>query len=278
MRTTTYDLAALGQRRYANWQFPASPETLDLFLQLYAIRPVNVTAIAEGTENQTFLVACRRQHYVLRVYRSNRKPTSAISNEIAFMQYLGDHDVPVPSLIRNNEKHLVSSVATHGTNWNAILMTYMSGTHPSGCSKQLLGRMARLQAQMHVLGDSFARLQTTDLGYRPMGIRSPRGYCHMDLTFPNILIDERGHISAVLDFDDATVRPLIDCLVTTLWRSDQLRQNPDLSSYYVSEYEAVRPLRRAERFRLRSRLALRGRLLAPLGRRLTVRLRLRTTT
>lgn len=268
MSQTTYLLGTTGSRRHEKWQFPANPTSLELLLRRYYVTPQRVTAIAEGSENQTFVVECRRAKYVLRVYRSKRKTVRDIMTEVDFMEFLHARKIPVPQIIRNARGSYVTEVIIGGTKWHAILMTHMPGNHPTGNSKEMLGQLARLQARMHLLGQQYGmsleRADTTR--QKADDPRLPRGFCHLDLTSFNLLVSHGGRISAVLDFDDLAYRPLVDCLSTTMLRTPRLMAQPELATYYLTEYEKVRPMTRREKIRLQTRLVFRGRILARLKR------------
>ncbi len=82
----------------------------------------------------------------------------------------------------------------------------------------------------------------------PAGL--PIGVVHADVTPVNLLVDESGAITALLDFDDCKQTFLayeIACLVGGFGRDDHRRLDPDRMRSLIDAYDAVRPLTARER-------------------------------
>ena len=253
-----YELDKSGPKLFSKWQFPCAPGSIQTVLDYYDLRPTNVTYSAAGVENQTLIVQCADARYVLRVYRQHKKTTYEIESEIDFMQYLAEKGIPVPEVIRNSSGGLITEAMVDGVSWKCIVMTFMPGEPIRYCSRDLLGEIARLQAQIHILGTEYANLRGTlrqqqrnKSSLRLVGSGLTWGFTHFDITRNNVLALD-GKVSALLDFDDMGFGLVVDCLARSLVPSAGLVATPEERSYYVSQYQAVLPLSRLEKLRLRA--------------------------
>ena len=258
MRSVFYELDKPGPKLFGEWQFPCAPDSIKIVLDYYDLCPNEVSCSVAGVENQTLIIRCTDARYVLRVYRQHKKTTYEIESEIDFMQYLAEKGVPVPEVIRNSSGSLITEAVVDGVSWKCIVMSYMSGEPIRYCSKDLLGEIARLQAQIHILGAQYAVLRgilrqqlRNKTSLRLVGSGLTWGFTHFDITRNNVLALD-GHISALLDFDDMGFGLVVDCLARSLVPSAGLVATPQERAFYVGQYQAVMPLSALEKLRLRA--------------------------
>jgi Ser/Thr protein kinase RdoA (MazF antagonist) len=81
----------------------------------------------------------------------------------------------------------------------------------------------------------------------------PIGVCHLDLNPTNILLDNNGEITAIIDFDGSTITylilDLIDIIEMICWGDDSENLKLDLirAKRIIKEYMKVRPLSEVEK-------------------------------
>lgn len=261
-------------KRYQELQFPITRDNVRQLLRRYAIEPESISVPKSGIENTTLIIASAGNSCVLRIYRQNKKTTSAIKQEVAFMRYLAANGIPVPPVITNTNGEDVTEVSIKSTVWQCLMMTFIDGHHPATYTNLLISQMAHIQAQTHLLGENYRRtLPSAQLNYvSPRAIYSvmadlilPKGPCHMDFTVGNILV-RNGQISAVLDFDDMKEAPVVDCLAASIKRLIRDTNGSRRMALYLEAYQQVRQLTGAEKQRLYERLFIRPRVIQAIGK------------
>jgi len=256
-------------------QIGHSHDAVKAILRAYGISEFTFSVADSGIENTTFIVVTPQEQYALRVYRHSKKQDGEIERELAFMDALRAQGMPIPVVLPNTKGEQISTVSFDDKTWEALLCEYVEGVHPTAYTETLICRMADLQAQMHSLGAAFdsdnaptrhlkhlaeaefvkridiARLRSTDLQQLIERISDyqisidpalPYGYSHFDFDAGNILVDARGELSAILDFDDLQYGPLVVCLGYTLYDILQETSSVELVRAYIARYNKTRKL------------------------------------
>lgn len=257
----------------AEKQFTPSHERIAEILESYDLQLVAYKSAQSGIENCTLFVDTSKGNYVLRIYRQDKKTNEAIIAEFDFVQYLSKHAIPVAPAIKNLNGHYV----TYYSEWQAILMLYVGGTHAALYDTDLIMQLATTQANMHLLAATYTTppalqrrltilkdtyflpkvdMTTVCSEAQPLLDRAaryavtlpsglPAGVCHMDYDVNNILVNDNHDIAAVLDFDDATLAPFAACLGYTLW-DIMSQEDKGLVDDYLAIYMSVRSMTKAE--------------------------------
>jgi len=267
-------------------QFAPTQETVQRILSHYGLPLSRFELATGGIENITGLIRSGSTRYVLRVYRQHRKSDDAIQLELDFMAFLRKNRLPVPTIMSTPSGHTFAVTELAGRRWQSILMEYAPGRHPTRYTPKLVEDMAQLQAKMHLLGEQYAnechitgdinelRLQdplvlerllndpTVSAEKRAfveraqryvveLDRRLPRGLSHFDYEANNLFTNAADQVTAILDFDDVRYMPLIVCLGYTLHEIlAQTDNNLSLIKRYLQAYEAIRPIRMAEKIAL----------------------------
>lgn len=263
---------------HPNDQFIPSQENVSLLLAQYGLQLINSWPADSGIENCTIIAQTTSARYVLRIYRQHKKGDTDIKQELDFVTYLHQYNIPVAPPLPNASGELISRIEQDGRTWQVILMPHMQGEHAQHYSKKLLKNLAALQASMHDLAaqyqktstrpDKQPKLQSTPplrIAYNRSALSSdqqgfieraknyvvhfeesiPQGLCHLDYDNDNVL-SESGNITAILDFDELSIAPYVMCLAHTLW--DIAFELGDSGvAEYLDEYEKHRPLSTKER-------------------------------
>lgn len=265
--------------RYDN-QFPVNSTSVAGLLTQFSIYEFTYELLSGGIENTSIKVQSRSNEYVLRIYRKNKKSDQEINDELGFMNYLSSSGLPIPVVFHSTDTSYISHVEIDGYNWQAILMECCRGEHPSEYEDKVIESMATIQAKMHIFGAEYMKYQprqnqwnelkeqwfthkidtsvyddTQLLGfldraksfYARLEDDLPIGYSHFDYFDANLLVNDKGVVSSILDFDDLACGPLVICLGFTL--GGLARQSEDTSrlSLYLEFYQKTRPLSVKER-------------------------------
>lgn len=216
---------------------------------------------------------------MVRVYAQNKNDGN-IFFEIAFQDYLREHDIPTPFIHKNKNGNELTISEIDGKHWQIILMNFVEGQSVTiKPSYEHLTELATLQAKMHLLGmefaknsskpkklwadlhDSFApKVESTTVGGKevqdliqrikaysyPFKTDLPYGYNHLDIDFDGNMLTKDNRVSGILDFDDLQYSPLIVCLDFSLWNVLD-DEGIDAMRHYLKEYETIRPLTSVER-------------------------------
>lgn len=259
-------------------QFNTNENTIMTALEQYTFSLIAFEAAKSGIENTTILVDTDKGRFVLRVYRQNKKTDRAIKEEIRFIHYLAQNNLPVPIVQPNTNHQHLTHVSVDNLRWQLVLMEYMPGTHAPHYSIPLIKNMARTQAKLHLLSEKYdydasdltkltvlretgiiKQIVKESLNNRLIGfieraeqykvavsLELPSGVCHLDYSKGNILVDNDSNVSALLDFDDMEVAPYVICLGFALYhlRHDGCSQVEQ--EEYLNQYKATRKLSEAE--------------------------------
>jgi O-antigen/teichoic acid export membrane protein/aminoglycoside phosphotransferase (APT) family kinase protein len=251
--------------------FPNDAE-LSTMLHVYNISEYTATPLGNGSNNRTVLVHTAGRQFVLRIYRPYAHKDISIEREIDFTAYIARHGLPVPRIITNSKGKKLSHSDMAEMRWQYILMEFVPGSHPIVYNKNLLTHMARLQAQLHRNGILYALAVhriTRQYGlkqkhHKERIIRAlvPQGISHFDYDSTNLLVDNKGNITSILDFEGLRYGPLVVCIYFSLTCIYDKRHNKAMLRYYLAIYQQTRKLRSLEKFLLRLSLVMRYKELA----------------
>lgn len=221
--------------------------------------------IGGGDRSGTWLVEQAGRRYVLKMYAASKRSRQQLQQELDFMERLQAGGIPVPRLLPAGQTNERLATVTHArVTWYGILMSFERGRHADDYTEKLIDNMARVQAQIHCLGEQAPVAAREGLVHKDGSFRSglmgflPKGLSHFDYYKGNVL-SHYNTVTCVIDFEGLRYDPLIVCLFFTL--SDVYAESRQLSyvSRYVSAYQAGRPLSRLEQAVLRLALVLRFR-------------------
>src|SRR5256885_124988 len=89
---------------------------------------------------------------------ANQKKSDAdILLELDFMAHLRNHGLPLPAIISSSDHQPLVVCELDQQKWQCVLMEHAQGAHPEAFTPLLLDHMATLQAQMHTLGEQYAK-------------------------------------------------------------------------------------------------------------------------
>ena len=229
--------------------FVPSQENVRAILARYNLPFTRFLPTTHGIENLTLLVWSQRKKYVLRVYPQQKKSDADILLELDFMTHLRNDGLPLPAIISSSDHQPLVVCELDQQNWQCVLMEHAQGAHPEAFTPLLLDHMATLQAQMHTLGEQYAKTHNMKSGRAILRETSvtdellknstlesslqnflwrvkafvvelhdslPKGLSHFDFDIENILTKHDG-VTAILDFGDMESMPLVVCLGYTLW-------------------------------------------------------------
>src|SRR6266700_2571710 len=264
--------------------FVPSLKNVRAILARYNLPLTRFLHATHGIENVTLLVWSQRNKYVLRVYPQKKKSDADILLELDFMSHLRNNALPLPAIISSSDNQLLVVCELDHNKWQCVLMEHAQGTHPEAFTPALLDHMATLQAQMHTLGEQYAKTHNIKSGRAALRETSvidellkntagessfqnflervkafvvelhdslPKGLSHFDFDIENILT-KHDRVTAILDFGDMECMPLVVGLGYTLW--DVLFENggsPAMVARYLQTYQAVRQLSQREKAVLR---------------------------
>jgi Ser/Thr protein kinase RdoA (MazF antagonist) len=257
--------------------FVPSAETVDAILGDYGMSLEDYRFPETGMQNTTLLVATSLGAYALRIYRQGKKDDPAIENEIHLMQHLHTDSIPVPAVVPTTFGQLMTHLPANGTRWQAVLMEALPGDNPDNYDSNIVDKTATIQARMHESSQRFlpphqepcvgvldeqpfiglidqeslsdsrlvafldrAREYTVELQDE-----LPQGWCHLDLNKQNLLTNEKGEITGVLDFDNAADVPYVMDLAYALW-AVHFYADEQRVAQYASTYEQHRSLSAVE--------------------------------
>ncbi|HSX16853.1 MAG TPA: phosphotransferase [Patescibacteria group bacterium] len=239
-------------------------ENVGELLRAYGVTNFSFKQLANGNNSYTFLIKQRVDTlHVLRVYKKGKKTESEIETEVNFMRYLQQEGLPVPVVIPNLKKSLVSQISQNDRQWQGILMEFASGTHPDQYNANIIYSMAKNQARIHIHGQEYAKNRTlaynrhlASLPEKLSPLRfAPKGFSHFDFDATNVLADDRG-ITSILDFEGARHGPLVACIYFTLTQIYNKKPDIDGLQLYLTTYQQIRVLTWIEKVILGMALAL----------------------
>jgi Ser/Thr protein kinase RdoA (MazF antagonist) len=115
--------------------------------------------INKGLENVNVLVDLSGEKYVIRIYNpikfeKYKRTRQSILYEIEFMNYLREHDLPIPRIIQAKSKKLFTSIKIGSTRYFCSLTEYVEGREGHITKRRILA-FAPIQAKMHLLSLKF---------------------------------------------------------------------------------------------------------------------------
>lgn len=251
-------------------------------LALESIEPLP----AHGTVNSNFRVRASGRPWFLRLNEGKREED--VVAEVALVDRLRKGGVPTPEIVRTGDGRAFVWAA----NRPATLFPWIESAreaHPVATEPPSVALVGTALAQLHLAGaglgadelprnhysldelerrlESFADdLRVADIvpALRVEILRArrrrpaPSGLIHQDLFPDNVLVDERGGLVAVLDFEQATYGAYVYDLAVSInawcWTGTKIHK-PAVDAI-VAAYEALRPLSDAEKSRLVDELRL----------------------
>ncbi|MEZ4679902.1 MAG: homoserine kinase [Caldilineaceae bacterium] len=253
----------------------------------------SLVPLTAGTVQSNSLVQTTRGRFVLRYYKQNRT-FAAVCFEVDLINYLTRRHYPCPAVVPDRQGNFVGFYNERPY----ALFAFVEGAHveqPTAAQyRQLIEKVAELQRltehyQPVYVEDRWnydvpfcermaveiaARLATPNAAAKLVWCRQtlatlelpdthPKGVCHCDFHFSNVLFKE-GNFHALLDFDDANYTYLTFDLVALLepslfrfrWDSWQTVQPGDdvfdfaAAKEIITTYQTVRPLSTVEKHHL----------------------------
>lgn len=257
-------------------QVQLNKKSLREVLWRYNLHLRSFTIAKGGIQNTTFLITTDKGKFALRVYKKTKKEKDVLQ-ELAFMNFLAQHKLPVPPVFTNNDKQLITQYKTSQNTWYCVLMKTMPGKHHHAYTPGLLKDLAKYQGQMHTLSPKFTKtqkyirklpLRLTDQEFLPkiklnsitkkpikeflerdkkfalkLPSTLPRTLNHLDYDHANVLA-RNNKITAILDFDDLAYSPTVLDLGYTMW--DVLYLSPTKMFMYLNFYSKLRKLQKQE--------------------------------
>ncbi len=253
----------------------------------------SITPLTAGTVQTNLLLQTTQGKFVLRYYKQNRS-FNAVRFEVNLIHYLKRHGYPCPDVLRDRQGRSLGNYRERPY----ALFEFMEGNHveqPTAMQQeQLVQQVARLQlithhyrpAYLHArwnYGIPFCAKLATEIAEKigtsnaaaklswvhqtlaalELPNAHPKGICHCDFHFSNVLFKE-GNFHALLDFDDANYTYLTFDLVALIeqhlfrFQWDNWQAVPIDGDAFdfreackvVAIYEAVRPLSSLEKHHL----------------------------
>ncbi len=269
----------------------ADVETILSHYELGAVEAI--TPLTAGTVQTNLLLQTTQGKFVLRYYKQNRS-FDAVRFEVNLIHYLKRHGYPCPGVLRDRQGR---SLGVYRERPYAIF-AFMEGVHveqPTALQQaQLVQQVAQLQlltqhyrpAYLHArwnYGIPFCAKLATEIAEKigtpnaaaklawvhqtlaalELPKAHPKGICHCDFHFSNVLFKE-GNFHALLDFDDANYTYLTFDLVALIephlfrfeWDNWQMvRVGDDVFDFadarkIIALYQTVRPLSAMEKAHL----------------------------
>lgn len=264
---------------------------VEAILSHYALGTIEaITPLTAGTVQTNLLLQTTQGKFVLRYYKQNRS-FDAVHFEVNLIHYLKRHGYPCPAVLRDRQGHSLGLYRERPY----ALFAFMEGEHleqPTAVQQeQLVRQVAQLQlitqryrpAYRHArwnYGIPFCAKLATEIAAKigtPQATAKlawvqqmlaelelpnahPKGICHCDFHFSNVLFKE-GNFHALLDFDDANYTYLTFDLAALIephlfrfqWDNWQaVRVDGEAFDFrearnVVAMYEAVRPLSSLEK-------------------------------
>ncbi|MCJ8006051.1 homoserine kinase [Lederbergia wuyishanensis] len=228
-----------------------------------------------GTVQTNIKVQTTEGHFVFRYYE-NRSIQSVLF-ETNFLNYLKNHNFPCPKPFLDRDGSFVGKYKQKPY----VVFEYMEGEHLKAPNEHQQAQLIKLAAELHNISKSYQplyrearlnynietcrnlghqqseRLNTKNAEQKCLWLENelkqlifpeelPKGICHSDFHFTNILYKD-DKCSALLDFDDANYTYLLFDLVVLVeywaWRHDvEQYLNFIEAKKIISEYTKYRPL------------------------------------
>jgi homoserine kinase len=235
--------------------------------------------IPEGTVQTNYFVDTARGRFVLRYYESRSRESVLFESDL--LAYLAARDYPCPGQVKNAQGSYVGLYR----DWPYVIFEFVEGQHvdfpTADQHRQLVQKAAELQKltldfdsaytlyrwnytpdlcrtlarreaeriDTKAAREKFAWL-TGEMAALDLPASLPKGICHCDFHFSNVLFRE-GEFVALLDFDDAnyTYLPfdLVGLIEYWAWPHTEDRLDMAAARDVVQAYQEHRPLQEEER-------------------------------
>lgn len=203
---------------------PVSATELATFLHEYAVGAlIDHAGIRAGVENSNFFVTTTQGAFVLTLFEHHR-PTE-LDYFLDLMQHWADAGMPVPRPVHNRAGQLLSTL----NGKPAALVMRLAGQHIEHPTLAHCAALGTALAKLHLRGQAFPRQRAPDRGHtwrmqtaerllphlnladanllqtevafqqRIPFSELPSGTIHADLFRDNVLFDDDGHLSGILD-------------------------------------------------------------------------------
>jgi homoserine kinase type II len=231
---------------------------------------------AHGTVNSNYRVRANGKQWFLRL--NEGKTDADVDTEVALIDAMRAAGVPTPFVVRARDGRAVLPAAGRPATLFPWLFAHEASPHPArpktvevaGTALAKLhlagwGRtadrcprnhysLAELERRLATFADEprvadvvpLLRYELTRAHQLPATVS---GLIHQDLFPDNVLVDDRGQLVAVLDFEQATFGTLVYDLAVAInaWCWNGTRIETAAAEALVAAYEAIRPLEPAER-------------------------------
>ena len=240
-------------------------------LSLYGLNKAILKPINSGLSASTILVSYEGEKYVFKTCNN----ASGLETEIKFCDFLKNHDLPVATIVKNNENQLISVM----DGYSGALFNFCFGKEMGWgkLSSLFSENLAHVVARMHTLMVNNTEIPTTRRhgckidsvdGLTNKGIIRQRnrisdelkdldfsglreGLIHSDLTRQNILVTENGDgIDAIIDFGDAHFDYIswdIAVLIAHVFITKTYGVDWAALSVFIKKYDSLFPLTRQEK-------------------------------
>ncbi len=250
---------------------------------------ISFESTAKGTVQTNIFIKTTKAKFVLRYYENRSK--NSVLFEVNLIKYLKDKKYPCPKIFKNKKRQFIS-IYNHKP---YVIFEFIEGKHVKRPNKyqkkELIKKVAELQnltknypsqykryrlnyniATCKKLAEGeLKRLKTIDSKEKEKWIKSelnnlelpkslPKGICHCDFHFSNILF-KNGEFNALIDFDDANytyttfdliclIEPFISSFTWKTW--DKFKPTDNVlnlkkTKKIISEYQKYRPLNNIEK-------------------------------
>lgn len=236
--------------------------------------------IAEGTVQTNYKVQTTNGQFIFRYYENRTK--NAVLFETDLLMYLKEKNFPCPEPLKNKSGDIVNI----NNSKPYVVFKYIEGYHVQEPNEIQKKQLIQKAAELHIItkdyqpkyknrrwnyGVDFCKDQAQKVSNRINNLNSkkkliwlknslhelklpqslPKGICHADLNFSNVIF-KNGEFSSLLDFDDANCTYLLFDLVGLIeswaWRYDKDEiLNFKEAKKIVLEYTKHRPLTTVEK-------------------------------
>lgn len=253
---------------------------IKIFLaQKYRLVGKKIIPLNGGVQNSNFLIKADHGQFVFRIY--NRKSKKDLAYAIHILLKLRQSNFPSPELLTVNNNHWVSLLE----NLPCLLYKYLPGKTIVSKSACLVKQLGALQGRMHRLlreekdhdqkpnwdVDGLNKIirqnkpllefeypdKKKEIKYIIDQIKLfstfdklPRGGTHQDIKPENVIVNNKGVISGIVDFDNGYYGALLHDITTTIcWYCfDDKNLNLNLFKNFIGSYQAERRLTTDEKY------------------------------
>lgn len=252
---------------------------IKLFLeQKYYIKAKKIVAFKRGVQNSNYLIQTDNVRFVFRVYK--RKMMKDLNYTIQILRKLGGSRFPSPRLVASTDNQWVIRY----DNYPCVLYKYFPGKNTNQKTAKLMRQLGRFQANMHMLLKNeqatfkqpnwdpsdllkivARKKEWLKLTY-PESVNTVQfiignlkkfnfpsnliaGGTHQDIKPENIIVNRKGAIVGIVDFDNGYYGALLYDIVTTIcwycFTKDGFARNLFVS--FIKSYQKQRKLTSLEK-------------------------------